>query len=390
MSDLEADANKVLTDWAPSGEPQPRGLEPVRANVTGSSLDPSTSPPDSAGVVAHPDPAVNSDSDREPQTTGPSGPSQTSPGHSDPLLGQSGQPQQHPDEHSSSQPAPSDPGPPAPGVWCAQCQTTVEPTIPNHCPTCGGWVFENTASIVHGLRSKRLAKVVDRYRTGLIDQLFAERGGRDRLDVAGRISIENYALVCAQHKTIEERLDKDGLFTQQGRRRSAFDMLKGISETIDRLRAQLPPVTTTPLHGIDEMPQDACELAHDLLTRLKAGEQLSDFDQGRLAVLELAMRGTVRLPSGETIKVVRTIVDPIVNGSVPAMSTAAPPVRDAEPTTAGEARAEPVCTYCGRTCVGRDHHAYHDLHYNDPEERKKRDEYATGVMLKMMPFGHRY
>ena len=123
---------------------------------------------------------------------------------------------------------------------CARCGAQV-PEGMGRCPQCGVFQKANVESVVHGLRSKRLAKIVDQYRVDLIEQLFAERGGRDALDVVSRIAIENYALVCAQHKTIEARLDQDGLFTQTGRRRSAFDMLKGISETIDRLRAELPP-----------------------------------------------------------------------------------------------------------------------------------------------------
>ena len=31
---------------------------------------------------------------------------------------------------------------------------------------------------------------------------------------------------------------------------------------------------------------------------------------------------------------------------------------------------------------------WRDLHYDDPEERKKRDEHATGVMMKMVKYGH--
>jgi len=133
--------------------------------------------------------------------------------------------------------------PETPRVHCDGCGVDVVPAGRGLCPTCGRFLPDNSVALGLGLRSKKLAKVVDAYRVELIEQLFAERGGRGALDVVSRISIENYALVCAQHKTIEARLDQDGLFTQTGRRRSAFDMLKSISETIDRLRAELPPVT---------------------------------------------------------------------------------------------------------------------------------------------------
>jgi hypothetical protein len=135
-----------------------------------------------------------------------------------------------------------------------------------HCPGCGRFQPGNLEALVTGLRSKRLQATVDTYRLELLDQLFRERGGRDVLDVVSRIAIENYALNCAQLKTIEARLDAHGLFTQTGRRRSVFEMLRSVSETIDRLRAQLPAVPTPHPHtaGIDQMPTSAVSLAQVL------------------------------------------------------------------------------------------------------------------------------
>ena len=156
------------------------------------------------------------------------------------------------------------PGAPEPGSgatrWCSNCQAAVDPAGKGLCPVCGRFLKNNEVALVSGLRSKKLAKVVDAYRVDLIEQLFAERGGRAALDVVSRIAIENYALVCAQHKTIEARLDQDGLFTQTGRRRSAFDMLKAISETIDRLASELPPVVRTA-----STPTDLSDLTVDQL-----------------------------------------------------------------------------------------------------------------------------
>jgi hypothetical protein len=200
-------------------------------------------------------------------------------------------------EAASPLPSPDEAPTAEPGAPCPGCSTPVPPGA-GRCPNCGRFQPDNTESLVHGLRSKKLAKVVDAYRVELIDQLFAERGGKGALHVVQRIAIENYALVCAQFKTIEARLDQDGLFTQTGRRRSAFDMLKGISETIDRLSAELPPPTTqtTSLSGVEEMPMSALELARDLLKRVAAGESLTEFEQGQLAVLRSAMHGHVLLP----------------------------------------------------------------------------------------------
>jgi len=64
---------------------------------------------------------------------------------------------------------------------------------------------------------------------------------------------------------------------------------------------------------------------------------------------------------------------------------------EASVTSAGEAvvptlapAPEPVCQYCHRKCVGPDHVAYDVLHYNDPQEIKKRDEFATRTMMRQL------
>jgi hypothetical protein len=48
------------------------------------------------------------------------------------------------------------------------------------------------------------------------------------------------------------------------------------------------------------------------------------------------------------------------------------------------------CSYCGRACVGPDHHAYEVLHYDDPAEVARRDQEATKVMMRMVRFGNPY
>ena len=151
------------------------------------------------------------------------------------------------DETPTAQPG--GPAPANPASARCSCGAAV-PEGQGHCQVCGRFTAFNVDALVTGLRSKKLQAKVDAYRVELIDELFEERGGKGALHVVQRIAIENYALVCAQFKTIEARLDQDGLFTQTGRRRSAFDMLKAISETIDRLRAELPPpITPTRVNG---------------------------------------------------------------------------------------------------------------------------------------------
>ena len=202
---------------------------------------------------------------------------------------------------------------------------------------------------MHGLRSKKLAKQVDAYRVDLIAQLIEERGGTAVLDTVSRIAIENYALVCAQHKTIEARLDQDGLFTQQGRRRSAFDMLKAISETIDRLRAQLPP----PLAKPSSPDGTLADLSLDQL--LERSVVITE----RL----LQLRSTPAPP-----------VESVGSSPIVVRDPTPPPLDEPTPPV------ETCCEFCHQThaaCVAMktDHEdAWRLLHHADPQEIRRRRE----------------
>jgi hypothetical protein len=218
----------------------------------------------------------------------------------------------------------------------------------------------NGASLILGLRSKKLGKIVDAYRVDLIEELFAERGGKASLDMVSRIAIENYALVCAQHKTIEARLDQDGLFTQTGRRRSAFDMLKAISETIDRLRAQLPPVTK-------RSPPDE-----------KPGLEGLSIDQ-LLERTTILREHLLTLRNGPAKSVDAPEASPIV--VLPAQPSDPSPLEEPSPVE------PPECCYCRQpfsACV--DMKAAHistwrSLHWNDPAEVQRRSVEATKEMM---------
>jgi hypothetical protein len=163
--------------------------------------------------------------------------------------------------------------------------------------------------------------------------------------------------------------------------------------------------------GVDDMPRSALELLREFDTRLVAGETLTEFERGQVAVLDAAARGELLL-RGELVDdpppvaIIETgtspfdsspIVDDSVVDNDPAPPTARPPVQNAD-STAVQARTEPEpgCPYCHQSyarCaeMKADHYpTWRDLHFNHPEERKKRDEYATAVMLKQVKFGHRY
>jgi hypothetical protein len=241
-------------------------------------------------------------------------------------------------------------------VFCAHCQTAVDPKGRGLCPVCGRFLPANTVSLVTGLRSKKLAKIVDAYRVDLIEQLFAERGGRGALDVVSRIAIENFALVCAQHKTIETRLDQDGLFTQTGRRRSAFDMLKGISETIDRLRTELPPILTrpTPTSADYSAMTDDQVVAH--------AERV--LEMARLVARAREPEPLLTTPDG--------IYAPTMEVPEPPSSAVAP---------------EPLCSYCHQSITRCAEikttrlDAWQALHHNDPSEIERREKAATDEMF---------
>jgi hypothetical protein len=250
------------------------------------------------------------------------------------------------------QPGPPVAGPsPEPGAaWCGNCRASITPTARGTCPICGRFLPENTVALIHGLRSDRLAKKIDKYRVDLIEQLFAERGGKAALDVVSRIAIENYALVCAQHKTIEARLDQDGLFTQTGRRRSAFDMLKAITETIDRLRAQLPPI---PARRPDAEPSVT------VVRRVLVGPTIND-------------------PGPAPAEPTTTIADGNVPGTVKVMPTAG----------SAESAASDRCRFCGGPAADctmlREHDSWWmGMHQQHPEvvalrEWQRRERISRG------------
>ncbi len=273
----------------------------------------------------------------------------------------------------------SPPGP-AVGVWCAQCAANVVPTTPDHCPRCGRWLVDNSGHLTHGLKSKRLAREHDGYRVNLIEQLFAERGGREALDIVSRIAIESYALQCKNLKTVETRLDADGLFTQAGRRRSAVDLAKSISETIARCASELPPPIARPTQeaAIAAMPASSLHLAKRLLERQVAGEVLTAFEEGQLSVLNAAMNGLVTLAP-----------DPADVPVVPANARGeqSPEPDSIDPITPPKPSPVATCEYCGQpisVCAevrASRPDVWPALHWNHPDEVTRRNAAATATMM---------
>lgn len=268
-------------------------------------------------------------------------------------------------------------------VFCSFCQKEVEPAGRGTCPTCGRFLPDHTVSLGHGLRSKKLAKAVDAYRTGLLNQLFAERGGRDQLDVVGRIACEQYALVCASAKTIEKRLDEDGLFTKTGRRRSAFDMLKSISETIDKLREKLPPVTVHPTQTTEDYSSLTDEQLHERLVALVL-DSAARLEAKRSGT-ELVRQAAEALKGEPDIEDWLDIEDDDPQPALTVRPASRPEQEEQEPTAA--------CHYCRRpsaacqTLKTEREDLWRAIHALHPDEVKRRTQEATDTMFKTMPHG---
>jgi hypothetical protein len=287
--------------------------------------------------------------------------------------------------------------------WSKRCQGSFveRGEKAGHCGVCGVFLRDNADAIVTGLRSKKLRAKADAYRVDLLNQLIAERGGLHALDTVSRIVLENFALVCAQQKIIEARLDESGIFTQTGRRRSAFDMLTNISATIERLRAQLPPhidASGAPadLRGIDATPDSALQWAHRLISRqtdlVVKGDALPDRELGQLDVLQALLSAQIRLPQDAP-----DVMPAIVRRSVyspDAADETMPVVRgradDHAAIDASDPRPTPVETRCPYGCGSLTKCAanktdrlaiWQALHFRDPEEIERRTTEATLEMI---------
>ena len=278
-------------------------------------------------------------------------------------------------------------------TFCARCQVDVVPKRANHCPLCGSWVAGNLAALDVGLRSKQVKARVESFRVALLEELFAERGGRESLDLVSRISIENYALACSQQKIIEMHIDQVGVLTAAGRRRAAFDMSIGLSAAIDRLRQQLPPVKTktqtSKYGGIDAMPTSALQLANDLLTRSVKGVVLTERERGMLDVLQGAIDGQIVLPHADIMPdlVPETPLRKDDDDDYFIVPENDDDDDTARPTPPPAPAPRPMCAYgCSSSaqCVELKTtrlDVWRTLHARDPAEVARRNDEATAVMM---------
>jgi hypothetical protein len=311
MTDLEDLANRMLTNRAPSGDPSASG--PERPREPPEPGVPESLAKQSEAILGQPDqPVAGPEVPREPE--------------SEPL-----------------------PGAPLP-VPCSTCGSTEPPDAIGLCPvkTCRCTRVGNRLAVIHDGRSKLTRADFDA-RDALMDRLYVERGGREALDIVSQLRIEDYATAAIQLGKVTRRLEDLGAVSTAGNKRTSLvDTYNTFSARAERLAAELPPLITrapTTHAGVEQMPTSALELVQEILKRKIAGETLSDFEQGQLAVLRGAMRGQVALPPDPpplTIDLPVVPALPVVPINVPAPVSAAPLVQATRTPLAPER-----CPYCG-------------------------------------------
>jgi len=261
------------------------------------------------------------------------------------------------------EPAPAAPEPDPTAAWCPYCEATVERSPRGTCPSCHRFLKGNTSSLKHGARASMTPHDLAT-RDALRDRLFAERGGRDALDIVSQLRIEDFATSSIQLAKVTRRLEALGAVSTEGRKRTALvETYNVFSARVQRLAAELPEVTTTSARSTstdahyEHLTEDA--LIARLESLLASARELRELGQ-RIAA-------TTEQPQGAA-----------------AAPRPAPPPRE----TPKPAPPAP-CRYCGQTpCIGPEHHLWPTLHALDPVEVARRDKQATAEMFATLGKPH--
>jgi hypothetical protein len=245
--------------------------------------------------------------------------------------------------------------------WCRSCHVDVLPVGKGECPRCHKALRLNFKARRHPVnvlrRDAHLEKLVARYQphTPMVQSTCEMQAGiLEQLDTLKPGSTEHARLVQLSQQLFN--VLETSLVTREAHRQS-----------------DLP--------GVDQMPMSALELTTDLMKRVAAGETLSERELGQLDVLRHAMRGDVVLPPDKPEVPAHQSQD---GAEIVEPGATSRPASDPE---ASQQAPEPACQYCGRACVGRDHHAYDVLHAQDPEHVEARRKEATQTMLATMRHG---
>jgi hypothetical protein len=176
-----------------------------------------------------------------------------------------------------------------PLTYCRVCQVEVRPVGKGRCPRCGTFLRLNFVA--------RKGPVNVLRRDALLAELVAEYQPRT---VGTRSTCEQYAATL-------ERLETSKPGSTEWQRLITIAQTLGAALDESQTRATRTPSN---LLGIDAMPSSALRLTQSLLSRLAAGDTLTEREQGQLDILQSAMRGDVALPSD-------TPDDPAPGGSEP-------------------------------------------------------------------------
>jgi hypothetical protein len=250
------------------------------------------------------------------------------------------------------------PSRPVATCYCANCEQDVEPIGKGSCPACGRFLRANVAAAVP------VPSPEDKRCAALADELFAERGGRDAVDVITRSRIEEFAVLSVQLEGEAAHRRRLELSTRRER-------IGGL------LRGEAPP-----LPGVDALPTSARDLHHVPILALEraqgflqcivAGGELSEYEQGQYDLLQDVLRGKLAVPPDP-------VPLPMFNTAQPTpQPIVEPPVaQEPEPPAVPKAEAEPDVWADGQRITEVD---VIDALLQLGDE--KVDEYRTGKMPK--------
>jgi|GEM_PF-6109783 len=185
---------------------------------------------------------------------------------------------------------------------CPRCGAEVEQGA-GKCLKCGCFQPGNGVAITHGLRRARFTPVETAHRDELIHQLLAERGGRQNVDILTQYHITEYAELTVHIDRIDAYLGELGTLTKAGRQPAALKTRLDISARRDQIAARIrgeasssAPSGSNSLPGAPGMATSHLDMAKAYTSRQLAGETLTDYELGRLSLLDDAMAGRVSLP----------------------------------------------------------------------------------------------
>lgn len=239
-----------------------------------------------------------------------------------------------------------------PLTWCKKCEAEVKPEGKGVCPRCHTFLSRNFTARKHPVNKLRRQQLLDKF-------------VRDYCPNTQRLQS-----MCEQFAGVVEQLEVIKPGSPEHQRLVQLSQTLGAALEEAQLSREARAPSDAP--GIASMPSSALHLAQEFLKRQVAGETLTDFEQGALAVLHRAMDGTVLLPPDPRAPEPAHVAP---DAGYPKQEATDAPTID-EPTAA-PAEPEPACLYgCGSRCAElreKRPDVWHVFHYLDPEEVARRE-----------------